>query len=988
MAAKTTISHHINTGWPELVRFKFKAGVRRGRHSLFAGIAWLLLGLFSPARAALTHDPALHWNTLHSQHFAVHYHDGEQALAQETVAIAEKVHARLSVLFHWTPSEPTEVILTDRTDFSNGSASPFPGNRMTLFVAAPDDLTLEDHAGWLEELITHEYTHILHLDKATGGPAVIRKIFGRLPVFLPVTTFPNALQPTWLIEGLATYDETDPQRGIGRGQSSFFDMFMRMEVANGIKPIRQINQPIATWPGGIVPYLYGVQFYNFIAATKGNEQIMRMVDNYSDDLLPFFVNRNSKKVFRKDLVQLWREFEIYLKEKYEPKLAAIAQQGLREGERLTHDGYFGGGVRARADGTLFYLRDDGRSRPALMVWNAGAPGPKELVEVHRDARFVVHPTAGILLSQLEIYRNTHYYNDLYRVDPNSGAIRRLTHGARYRYATWSPDGTRIAAVQNKLGINSLQLLDQTGKALETVWTAAAGEIVSELDWSPDGASLVANVWRRESGWNLEQFPLAQREWKMLTHDAAIEMHPQFSADGGSVLFSSDLGGVYNIRRLELASGKVTTLTNVKGGAFHPAETANGVLYYSGYGPEGFDVYRLQAVAPLPTPAAPPGPSAVASAPAPAPPGLTTTAYSPWNSLEPSWWLPHIVIDNDRTELGAVTAGWDSLMRHIYTADVAYDFSNPGFVGSADYIYDRWYPVFKLHAARTNDFYRNSTLDLLRIRHREEYQLETVFPLLYYDRDFALHATVLQNKESDDKIAPGVVGVPDTTDNIAGLALVYDSTYRPPLSISRSDGRHIALIAEDSDTLPGSDYSGQVYTADWREFLALPGEQVLGIRLAEGWGTQTPRPFRLGGSASAREFSVLANIVNPATMDTVFNQRDYPLRGYSTGEPTLTGRRMFLSTLEWRFPIQRVERGAMLPIVPIGLHQVWGSAFIDSGGTWNEGTKPETYHTGAGVEANARLILFYNLPLDLRLGYAHGFNEGGTDQVYLRVGTSF
>jgi outer membrane protein assembly factor BamA len=97
--------------------------------------------------------------------------------------------------------------------------------------------------------------------------------------------------------------------------------------------------------------------------------------------------------------------------------------------------------------------------------------------------------------------------------------------------------------------------------------------------------------------------------------------------------------------------------------------------------------------------------------------------------------------------------------------------------------------------------------------------------------------------------------------------------------------------------------------------------------------------------------------------------------------------MFVSSLEWRFPLKRVEWGTMVPL-PLGLHQVSGSVFVDSGGTWNDGGKPEKYSTGAGMEMNARVILFYELPFNLRLGYAHGFDAGGANQVYLRVGASF
>src|SRR6266581_3890098 len=50
---------------------------------LVAGVFFGVLPL-PAANAALSHDSSLTWKTLHSRHFAVHYHDGEEALARET----------------------------------------------------------------------------------------------------------------------------------------------------------------------------------------------------------------------------------------------------------------------------------------------------------------------------------------------------------------------------------------------------------------------------------------------------------------------------------------------------------------------------------------------------------------------------------------------------------------------------------------------------------------------------------------------------------------------------------------------------------------------------------------------------------------------------------------------------------------------------------------------------------------------------------------
>ena len=52
-------------------------------------------------------------------------------------------------------------------------------------------------------LFTHEFTHIVHLDRSEGWARVARNIFGRTPY-----AFPNLFLPLWQVEGLATYEES------------------------------------------------------------------------------------------------------------------------------------------------------------------------------------------------------------------------------------------------------------------------------------------------------------------------------------------------------------------------------------------------------------------------------------------------------------------------------------------------------------------------------------------------------------------------------------------------------------------------------------------------------------------------------------------------------------------------------------------------------------------------------------------------------------
>ena len=284
------------------------------KHRFLISSTAIFILIFSSlnANAAVNHSAEHEWSTIESTHFRIHYYAGEKQLAKQAISIAERVHTNLSVWIQWQPEDKTDLVLTDEFDISNGFATPFPSNRINLFVSPPDSISsLEDHASWLETLITHEYLHILHLDKAINWAAAWRNTFGRIPFFL-FNTFPAGSLPNWGVEGLATYIETDKKRGVGRGQSSYFDMLMRLEVVNGVKPIHQVNQGISSWPMGTTSYLYGVNYYQFIEQRYGAKSVNALVNDYSGTLFPYRINHNTEDVLNKNLVMLWDEFDEYL----------------------------------------------------------------------------------------------------------------------------------------------------------------------------------------------------------------------------------------------------------------------------------------------------------------------------------------------------------------------------------------------------------------------------------------------------------------------------------------------------------------------------------------------------------------------------------------------------------------------------------------------------------------------------------------------------
>lgn len=942
-------------------------------------IALVLLLFSNNIFAATLHNSDYDWFTLKSEHFYLHYHEGLEEIARETLSLAEQVHKRLSKRLEWNPPYRTHVVLTDEYDFSNGFAIPFPNNFTTIFITPPDDLiSLEDHAGWIETVFTHEYTHVLHLDKVEGMPDGLRSVLGRH--FL---TFPNLFQPRWLIEGYATYIETDRQRGIGRGQSSLYEAMMRAEILSGFKPLKQVNQPMATWPGGTAAYLYGVFYYEFIEQTYGRQQVEMGITHHSNNLLPFAINRTAESTYGKDLLPLWDDFEKYMNNKFQPQISEIRKQGVLEGQRLTHDGYFTGPLKTLPNGEAYYIAYNGERQTSLMKIDKDK-NIERLTDVHFGARLDVHPQAGVLLSQMEICGAGQAYVDLYRLDLDGDDLERLTECGRYRNAIWSPDGKAIMAVKYAKGITELHLLDEWGKLKQVLWTGKRWEVIGGFDWSPRKNELMAAVYREQGGWNLERFNLDTGHWEYVLKDSAIVGFPQYSPDGRYVLFASEHGRVYNIRRLDTRTGKFETLTNVLTGALSPAQTADGDVYYVGYTLAGLDVFHLarSQIKPDPLPKAAKG---TTGEPLPKPPEVKPqllTDYSPWETLKPAWWSPYFYSDSGRSEWGAATAAYDSLFQHIYAAVIAYDTKNDWWAGQLVYIYDGWYPTVIMDVTRDHEFTYEGG-QKTKVRRTTDQMLEVMFPFRGMSSSWSFNMAAIKHESEDVQRLAGAVPEGKLVDNVAGVALVYDSAKRHIKSVSRSQGRAISLVAEDSDTISGSDYSGQVYWGDWREFIRLGGEHVFALRYVEGKGTDTTRPFKLGGSINSE---ILSSSVSDPIFGSPFKKRGYNLRGYPEGLAQLEGQRMRLASAEYRFPLVRIERGQMAP--PIGMHQIHATLFYDVGATWDKGSEPEQYYRGSGIEINFDTAFFYFSVAQLSLGYAKGHDEGGEDQVYLRFGAAF
>ena len=146
---------------------------------------------------------------------------------------------------------------------------------------------LSDFDDYVKLLITHEFTHVAHLDTILSWcPRLIDSVLGKIYA-------PNLSQPTLFIEGLAVLMESR-QTTAGRLRSSFYDMHLRVPFLEGrvlgLDAVSVGYGPLV-YPGGSVPYLYGSSILRYIEDRYGPEKVREISHRYADECIAGGINR-------------------------------------------------------------------------------------------------------------------------------------------------------------------------------------------------------------------------------------------------------------------------------------------------------------------------------------------------------------------------------------------------------------------------------------------------------------------------------------------------------------------------------------------------------------------------------------------------------------------------------------------------------------------------------------------------------------------------
>lgn len=888
----------------------------------------LAFGLLVFALAFAQFDPRQAWYTLFTEHFNIHYTAGLERVASEAAIYAEDAYAQLVAEFG-DPPGTINLVLSDQGDYTNGFSDPVT-NTVGVYTS---QIRLSDSfnvrlPSWWQTVIFHEVVHAVDLSQRRGDYRDQTRIFGRIPS-------PNALKPIPLVEGLAVYMKYK-FLGESRLNDSQTRMVLRQMVLDGKFPtLDEVRQYYSrnTWPtNGFLVYSYGAWLVRYLEVRFGADAVRRFTE-VNAGLSPVKdFNEPFQKAFGLGLDTLYADFLRWLPGQFDDEIARIRAAGVTQATRLTDLGFYAQFPSDSASGLIYShysplrsgLRLRGGDREGELL-NGGI----DMAQWSPDGRSVVFVSSH----QTDLYR---VISDLYRLDPVSRQVKRLTQGGRVYYARYAPDGKSLYIAQNSPdGSSTLaQYFLDLGRIQPLRDFPNQDGLIHSFALAPDGKSLVLALLRRGGFQDLYRYIPDTGELTPLTQDQNVDSDPTFSPDGRYVIYSSDPDRVYNLYAYRLEDGATFQVTNLLGGAFMPAFSyGKGDILFSAYDSTGYNLYQIpyepsswrrvtlsQQSRPVFTP----------------PPSAKGQPYDPLRYLEPPYWTPAFGLSTDTlgfsTYAGVSFSGSDPIGVHAYSVTAGYD-SGGGL------LYDLGYSYGGLGQP-------------LRLR------LWGVGPQNAQAAHVGLYA-------------------PD-----GGLELQYARTavWEPTLDPQQPTVTHVfsagfySLGSSAADLFRSQSQVSAVGTAFMRP---LDGQWRAQVRGSLGYAFRLPTQashvfmIRAAGGLTTSPLAIDAFDLGVVPLSTAA----FPalsVRGYAPGE--LVGSQALAFSLQYRLPPWNIERG--LGEWPLFFDDLSLSLFADAG-TAGSPLSLRDLRYSVGAELRLSTTLLYALQgVYLNLGVAQGLGEPG------------
>ncbi|HEY4716392.1 MAG TPA: hypothetical protein VII00_04735, partial [bacterium] len=497
--------------------------------------------------------------------------------------------------------------------------------------------------------------------------------------------------------------------------------------------------------------------------------------------------------------------------------------------------------------------------------------------------------------------------------------------------------------------------------------------------SPDGVNVVFVRGRMDGSREIGIMDIGSRNIKVIDIPGAFHFSPQWTPDGGYIIFSSDMEGSQRLYAYSVQGEKLYSLGNIDATAYESSIWPDGsVILFTGYSADGFDIYAADLSEEFFIeihPDAEKHPESKLEI------GAENVVkdkrrYSAFYPLLPKFWMPLAFYSSDAGwYLSATTFNSDPLARHSYNimaeyypsygySGVSFSYQNDLLMPSLGVRY-RYIPVRRecSNCSGNKNYW-------LREQGGTAY-VQQLFRRFRYSWTLGLHYSFTGYNFID----PPVGGLIEYAG--AGAEVFFENAKSYDFTPGRQDGRIIALGFRKYDKSLGSDFAFNKAVLDYREYLTLGRNKVLAMKMIGGFIWESDRGgdnlFSVGG-------------ITPRMDETLFglDSAYMFLRGYPYNVDV--GSKALVFSAEYRFPPLKLDAG--IKTFPFFMRKLHFSVFGDYGKAWDNTVSIRDFRASVGVEFKWDNTIIYHYNITQSLGFVKGFSRDGISQFYLLLGSSF
>ena len=566
-------------------------------------LRFILFISFAFGQVSYNH-PELDWQTIETDHFRIHFYSETEQSAREGATVAERIYPFVTNLYQYKPFDKTDIVFTDVDDISNGAAY-FYDNKIIIWTS-PLDFELRGSHRWLQNVITHEFTHIISIQRAQkfgksipGGyiqyigyekekrPDVL---YG-YPNMLVSYPLPGTAVPPWLAEGVAQYmypgadwDNWDSVR----------DMILRDRILNNkMLSWREMNTFGKSGIGNESVYNAGFALSRYLSVKYGSESLKKIMASLSKPM-NYSINKGMKDGTGKDGKQVYDEFVTVLETRYETLTQSVLENEVK-GRIILENGTANLFPTWNEDGSkIAFLSNqdhDYFGNTDLFIYDMKTKASKKIAKgIYSKPAWNGNVIYYSKKAKKPNKVGSKYY-DLFEYNFITKKEFQITRDARAFSPVFADNDSSLFYLSTKDGTQNIFKIDLNSKSTEKLTDFNHREILSGLNYDSKNDRLIYDVTNHHFK-DIHYLSLADSTSGSVTENALWDgRQADFISKG--MVYSDDRSGIFNL--YFIGKDRQGYLTNVPGGAFMADAHKSGKIAYSLFENGGYKIATLDSI---------------------------------------------------------------------------------------------------------------------------------------------------------------------------------------------------------------------------------------------------------------------------------------------------------------------------------------------------------------------------------------------------------